>query len=98
MPKPREVEAPIGARGGLLPRESLNLCSYSIHCLSLHLVWPQDPSYKVLCKYPDAGIKWPATLNDFEVYNTLTVVQHPRLTGAFGSIDGLALPVQTAEG
>ena len=51
----------------------------------------------VLRKLPDAGIIWPRRVEDFQAYNDLIINRHPRLTGAFASIDGLNLPVQTAE-
>jgi hypothetical protein len=35
--------------------------------------------------------------DEFEQENQLIIAQHPLLFGAFGSVDGLALPAQTAE-
>ena len=40
-----------------------------------------------------ASIKWPSG-HEFEEYNELIIQHHPCLMGAFGSIDGLKLPVQ----
>lgn len=51
----------------------------------------------VLRTMPDAAIGWPRKDNDFRAYNKLIVERHPLLTGAFASIDGLNLAVQTAE-
>jgi hypothetical protein len=51
----------------------------------------------VLRTIPDAMIKWPGSVEEFQSLNNLIVERHPRLTGAFASIDGLNLPVQTAE-
>ncbi|KAJ7127642.1 hypothetical protein C8R44DRAFT_873466 [Mycena epipterygia] len=51
----------------------------------------------VLRTMPDAAIEWPRKDNDFRAYNKLIVERHPLLTGAFASIDGLNLAVQTAE-
>jgi hypothetical protein len=44
---------------------------------------------------PEAKICWPQP-EDFEELSDLVVQRHPRLDGAFGSIDGLKLPVQTS--
>ncbi|KIK81943.1 hypothetical protein PAXRUDRAFT_806059 [Paxillus rubicundulus Ve08.2h10] len=44
---------------------------------------------------PEAKICWPQP-EDFEELSDLVVQCHPRLDGAFGSIDGLKLPVQTS--
>jgi len=44
---------------------------------------------------PDAAIRWPKG-PDFQKFNDLITACHPRLTGAFASIDGLNLPVQTS--
>lgn len=43
----------------------------------------------------DASIRWPRG-PDFERCSALVVARHSRLEGAFGSIDGLKLPVQTS--
>ncbi|KAJ7653534.1 hypothetical protein DFH06DRAFT_1133698 [Mycena polygramma] len=45
---------------------------------------------------PDAAIQWPRHREDFCAYNELIVARHPRLTGAFASIDGLNLMCQTS--
>jgi hypothetical protein len=45
---------------------------------------------------PDANIVWPKDLHEFTELNTLITNRHDRLTGAFGSIDGLKLPLQTS--
>jgi hypothetical protein len=44
-----------------------------------------------------ARIKWPGHLDEFQEYNDLIVERHPRLTGAFASIDGLNLFSQTLD-
>jgi hypothetical protein len=49
----------------------------------------------VLRQIPAATIKWQP--NDFQDYNDLIVEHHPRLTGAFASIDGLNLACQTSD-
>lgn len=45
---------------------------------------------------PAAKIKWPEHPDDFQEYNDLIIERHPRLTGAFASIDGLNLLCQTS--
>jgi hypothetical protein len=52
---------------------------------------------EVLCHMPDASIQWPKHHRDFEAYNELILARHPRLMGAFGSIDGLNLACQTSD-
>jgi hypothetical protein len=44
----------------------------------------------------DAQIQWPVG-NEFEENNSLILAQHPLLIGAFSSMDGLNLPVQTSQ-
>ncbi|KAJ7785054.1 hypothetical protein DFH07DRAFT_864357 [Mycena maculata] len=51
----------------------------------------------VLRKIPNTAIRWPGSVDEFQSYNDLIVEHHPRLTGAFTSVDGLNLPGQTAE-
>jgi hypothetical protein len=51
---------------------------------------------------PDAAICWPrvadtGNASEFQAFNDLIQERHCLLTGAFGSIDGLNLPVQTSE-
>lgn len=49
----------------------------------------------VLRGMPDAHIQWPSG-EQFQELNRIIVDRHPMLTGAFGSIDGLNLAVQTS--
>ncbi|KAG2076065.1 hypothetical protein BDR04DRAFT_1149775 [Suillus decipiens] len=51
---------------------------------------------QTLCSMADARIQWPQG-PAFEWCSALMIAHHPRLQGAFGSIDGLRLPVQTSE-
>lgn len=44
---------------------------------------------------PDARISWPRG-DEFSALNNLIQPRHPLLTGAFASIDGLLLPLQTS--
>ncbi|KAJ7750684.1 hypothetical protein DFH07DRAFT_544735 [Mycena maculata] len=50
----------------------------------------------ILRRMPDAAIRWPEA-DEFSTYNELIVARHPRLTGAFGSVDGLNLACQTSD-
>ena len=45
---------------------------------------------------PAGAISFPRG-DEFEQENQLIIARHPLLLGAFGSVDGLALPAQTAE-
>ena len=46
---------------------------------------------------PDAAIRWPVHDLEFQDDSDLIVARHPRLDGAFASVDGLNLPTQTSE-
>jgi hypothetical protein len=43
----------------------------------------------------EAQIHWPVD-DEFQEYNDLVLARHPLLVGAFGTMDGLNLPVQTS--
>ncbi|KAI5991706.1 hypothetical protein F5J12DRAFT_786347 [Pisolithus orientalis] len=45
---------------------------------------------------PEGQIHWPKH-DEFDELSQLVAQHHPRLTGAFGSIDGLKLPVKTSD-
>ncbi|CAA7266010.1 unnamed protein product [Cyclocybe aegerita] len=65
-----------------------------------YLDFSLDILLEVLRRMPDARIKWPKGGpggGQFQEYNDLIIVRHPRLIGAFAAIDGLNLPVQTSE-
>ncbi|CAA7259588.1 unnamed protein product [Cyclocybe aegerita] len=65
-----------------------------------YLDFSLDILLEVLQRMPDARIKWPKGGpggGQFQEYNDLIIVRHPRLIGAFAAIDGLNLPVQTSE-
>ncbi|PPQ64806.1 hypothetical protein CVT26_002638 [Gymnopilus dilepis] len=47
----------------------------------------------VLRRMPESEVRWPIGC-EFQEYNDLVVERHPLLTGAFGTMDGLNLPVQ----
>ena len=44
----------------------------------------------------EAWIHWPVN-NEFQEYNDLVLARHSLLVGAFGTMDGLNLPVQTSQ-
>ncbi|KAJ7325461.1 hypothetical protein DFH08DRAFT_817138 [Mycena albidolilacea] len=46
---------------------------------------------------PDAAIRYPGSVEEFQALNDLIIERHSQLKGAFASLDGLNLPVQTAE-
>ncbi|TFK59608.1 hypothetical protein BDN72DRAFT_873026 [Pluteus cervinus] len=50
---------------------------------------------QTLKQMPDAQIRWLAG-DEFEENSMLVEEHHPRLSGAFGTVDGLSLPVQTS--
>ncbi|KAG2134547.1 uncharacterized protein EDB93DRAFT_1242629 [Suillus bovinus] len=77
----------------------LHYLSSTMHAVSLQQIFAIIPSTLLLCTLhtiQDAKIQWPGGL-DFEHCSELVVAHHGRLRGAFSSIDGLKLPVQTSE-
>jgi hypothetical protein len=87
----------------------LHYLSSTMHAISLQQIFAIIPSTVtrylkfglklLLCTLrtlTDAKIQWPEGL-DFERCSALVVARHRRLKGAFGSIDGLKLPVQTSD-
>lgn len=50
---------------------------------------------EVLKQMPQASIQWPEG-DQFQELNDLVVARHPLLSGAFGTMDGLNLPVQVS--
>ncbi|KZW01164.1 hypothetical protein EXIGLDRAFT_738600 [Exidia glandulosa HHB12029] len=64
--------------------------------LSRYLAFAADLLLAVLRKMPEAAISWPRG-EEFEEYSALIVRRHYLLDGAFGSIDGLNLPIQTSD-
>lgn len=51
--------------------------------------------HDTLCDIPETTITWPRN-DDFEAFSILIQQRHPLLVGAFASIDGLNVPVQTS--
>ena len=48
---------------------------------------------EILRRLKDAQVRWPKG-DEFMELNALALVRHPLLHGAFGTLDGLNLPVQ----
>jgi hypothetical protein len=63
--------------------------------VSRYITFGLEALLQVLQKLPDATITWPKA-TDFPYLNSFIRRRHPLLTGAFASIDGLNLPVQTS--
>lgn len=64
---------------------------------SRYITFALDILLKTLQLMPDASIEWLHTIPDeFKQCSDLITARHPRLKGAFASIDGLNLPVQTS--
>lgn len=87
----------------------LHYLSSTMHAISLQQIFAIIPSTVtrylsfslklLLCTLrtiQDTKIQWPGGL-DFARCSELVVARHARLRGAFGSIDGLKLPVQTSD-
>lgn len=49
-----------------------------------------------LLDLPDARIAWPTSVTEFQEYSDIISAMHPLLVGAFGTVDGLNLPVQVS--
>ncbi len=63
--------------------------------VSRYISFSLDILLHTLRKMPEARIAYPRG-DDFQELNALVTTRHPLLTGAFGSMDGLNLPVQTS--
>lgn len=48
----------------------------------------------ILRKIPEAQIRWPRAVDEYQYLSSAIQERHPLLRGAFGFIDGLNLPVQ----
>ena len=53
--------------------------------------------FETLDNIPESSIKYPKLQCEFQENSDLIVSRHPRLHGAFASLDGLNLAVQTSE-
>ncbi|KAL0566751.1 hypothetical protein V5O48_015256 [Marasmius crinis-equi] len=65
--------------------------------LSRYLEFGMDILLRVLRQMPEARIQLPRTLEDFERNSNIIASRHSLLEGAFGSIDGLSLPLQVSD-
>lgn len=64
--------------------------------VSRYLHFALDILLETLRGMPDGRVQWLAG-EEFQENNALITVRHPLLTGAFASMDGLNLPVQTSD-
>ncbi|KAG6828836.1 hypothetical protein H0H93_014699, partial [Arthromyces matolae] len=87
---------------------ALHYLNSTMHAVSLMEIFALIPStvsryihfslsilLSVLRTVPEAEVRWPEG-ESFEELNDLVVARHPLLTGAFGTMDGLNLAVQTS--
>jgi hypothetical protein len=65
--------------------------------VSRYIQFSLDILLAVLRQIPNARIQWPSGINQFQEYNDLIIQHYPLLEGAFASIDGLNVPVQTTD-
>jgi hypothetical protein len=63
--------------------------------VSRYIVFARQILLQTLQTMEDARIQWP-TGDEFHENNVLVTNRHPLLTGAFGTMDGLNLPVETS--
>ncbi|KDR69192.1 hypothetical protein GALMADRAFT_230725 [Galerina marginata CBS 339.88] len=64
--------------------------------VSRYITFARQILLQTLRLMDDARIQWP-TGDEFHENNVLVTNRHPLLTGAFGTMDGLNLPVETSE-
>ncbi|KAG6884246.1 hypothetical protein C0992_006667 [Termitomyces sp. T32_za158] len=65
--------------------------------LSRYLEFAQNILYKTLQGLPDGALSFPSREEEFKELSNLITARHPLLEGAFGSIDGLSLPVEESD-
>jgi hypothetical protein len=65
--------------------------------VSRYITFALDLLLDTFRKMEDASVRWPKQVAEFEENSAIICLRHPLLTGAFASIDGLNLPVQTSE-
>lgn len=103
---PRLSSRSLDAAGGLgLILHYLNSTMRDISLMQIFALIPStvnryidfclDILLDVLRNMVEARIEWPEG-DQFEEYNSLVTLRHPLLTGAFGTMDGLNLPVQSS--
>lgn len=103
---PRPARRSLDAAGALgLVLHFLNSTMHDVSLMQIFALIPSTVSRYVsfsftillssLRQMRNAQIRW-LSGDEFEANNALIVVRHPLLTGAFGSMDGLNLMVQTS--
>ncbi|KAI0054335.1 hypothetical protein BV25DRAFT_1817190, partial [Artomyces pyxidatus] len=65
--------------------------------VSRYVTFGLDILIETLRNMPETNINWPEDDSEFEELTTLVVARHSRLWGAFATVDGLNLPVQTSD-
>ena len=104
---PRVIRRSLDACGALgLILHYLNSTMLEVSLSQIFAIVPTTVSHYIeftlrillftLKRMKDARIQWPVG-NEFEGKNSLILARHPLLIGAFGSMDGLNLPVQTSQ-
>ena len=104
---PRVVRRSLDAHGALgLILHYLNSTMLDVSLSQIFAIVPTTVSRYIeftlgillftLRRMKDARIQWPVG-NEFGENNNLILARHPLLLGAFGSMDGLNLPVQTSQ-
>lgn len=63
---------------------------------SRYITFGLDILLQTLREIPEASIHWPRSPEEFTMNSELICARHPRLSGAFASVDGLNLPTQTS--
>ena len=65
--------------------------------VSRYITFGLDILLEILRHIPDSKIQWPRARKQYKTYTKLITARHPRLHGAFATIDGLNLMVETAD-
>ncbi|KAG6808001.1 hypothetical protein H0H92_005724 [Tricholoma furcatifolium] len=103
---PRLSSRSLDAAGALgLALHYLNSTMHAVSLMEIFALIPSTVSryirfslsilLTILQKMPESEIRWPYG-EEFEELNSLVIARHPLLTGAFGTMDGLNLAVQTS--
>ena len=74
-------------------QQILGLVPATVDCYIHFSLWILDTT---LLSMPDACVVWP-NASQISEYSAMIVERHGLLQGAFGSIDGLKLPVEVPE-
>lgn len=65
--------------------------------VSRYLTFAMSLLLEALCRMPEARIKWPSSVPEYDELTMLIQARHPLLKGAFGFIDGLNLAVEVSD-